>query len=86
MVIPFIFFIKYVYYGYIMLLCYRLYCLLWNLITSSLYLFFTFFVRRRAVNPPALARDDWKIVRALSEVIYMHVYIIFLRNLFFNTI
>ena len=55
-------------------------------ITSSLYLFFTFFVRRRAVNPPVLARDDWKIVRALSEVIYMHVYIIFLRNLFFNAI
>eukprot|EP00112_Aurelia_sp_Birch-Aquarium-sp1_P000914 Seg109.4 transcript_id=Seg109.4/GoldUCD/mRNA.D3Y31 product="NADH-ubiquinone oxidoreductase 75 kDa subunit mitochondrial" protein_id=Seg109.4/GoldUCD/D3Y31 len=23
---------------------------------------------RRAVNPPALARDDWKIIRALSEI------------------
>jgi anaerobic selenocysteine-containing dehydrogenase len=23
---------------------------------------------RRAVSPPGLARDDWKIIRALSEV------------------
>ena len=27
-----------------------------------------FLFQRRAVSPPGLARDDWKIIRALSEV------------------
>ena len=30
---------------------------------------------RVAVTPPGMAREDWKILRALSEVsIYLHMY------------
>jgi len=32
---------------------------------------------RRALTPPGLGRDDWKIIRALSEV-FVHFYIFFL--------
>ena len=33
-----------------------------------LFLCLTKHLFRRAVTPPGLARDDWKIIRALSEV------------------
>jgi len=37
---------------------------------------------RAAITPPTMAREDWKIIRALSEVHTYSVFVYFIRLIF----
>lgn len=36
-----------------------------------------------AVQPPGMARSDWKIIRAISEVQFLFIHLVFGENIYF---